>query len=187
MACVDLVDGLEISCNAENKVGGINKRVYIGQLSQLDTVPFTTDADGNIDEINFATASPAYGLHKFTSRKDKQSGTYELAPGENINIYETAVNLELFHYTQEDKDVIMQLVNADDVFVVVQNNAGQMEVFGIEEGLNASAGSGGTGVLLNDKTSFSLTLSGGQKKLPYVFLNGGTLATSISYLDGISV
>jgi len=59
-------------------------------------------------------------------------------------------------------------------------------VFGIDLGLNASALSGGTGTLLNDKTSTTLTLSGEQTSMPKLFLNGGTLAASITYLDNIS-
>jgi len=186
MACIDLLNGITASCEALNKVGGVNKRVWIGQLSQLSS--FDTDVDGYIDTITMATdaSSNDYTLKKFSGKKNKNSGTYELTAGENVNTFNTSFNLEVFHYTPEDRSNLEALINADDVFVLTQTDAGQIEVFGIEQGLNASAGSGGTGVGLQDKTSFTLTLSGEQMNLPKLFLNGGTLAASISYLDGIS-
>jgi hypothetical protein len=186
MACVDLLAGIAASCDALNKVGGVNKRVWIGQLSQI--TGYSQDANGNIETITMDTdaSSNPYTLKKFTGKKNKNNGTYELTSGDNVNTFNTSFNLEVFHYTQEDRENLEALINADDVFVVAQTDAGQIEVFGIDEGLNASAGTGGTGTNLQDKTSFTLTLSGEQRKLPYLFLNGGTLATSITYLDGIS-
>ena len=185
--CVDLLEGLDPSCNALNKVGGVKKRVWIGQISQLGTVPYTTDADGYVDTIAFATASPAYGLHKFIGKKSKHNGTYELTAGDNVNTFNTSAILVLYHYTPADREAIENLVNADDLFALFETEAGQIELFGITQGLNASAGTGATGVLLQDNTAFSLTLSGEQLSMPKLFLNGGTLADSITYLDGISV
>jgi hypothetical protein len=186
MACIDLLNGIAASCDALNKVGGVNKRLWIGQLSQV--TGYTQDAHDFINTITMGqdASSNPYTLKQFTGKKNKNNGTYELTAGENVNTFNTSFNLEVFHYTPEDRANLEALINADDVFVIAQTDAGQIEVFGIDEGLNASAGSGGTGVNLQDKTSFTLTLSGEQRKLPYLFLNGGTLATSITYLDGIS-
>lgn len=184
--CVDLLAGINASCEALNKVGGANKRVWIGQLSQ--TEGYTLNANGEIETITMGqdASSNDYTLKKFTGKKNKNNGTYELTAGDNVNTFNTSAILEVFHYTQGEREALENLINADDVFVIFQTDAGQVEVFGIDEGLNASAGTGGTGVNLQDKTSFTLTLSGEQRKLPYLFNNGGTLATSISYLDSIS-
>ena len=185
--CVDLLDGLISPCLGLNRVGGVKTTVWIGQLSQLATVPYTTDADWYIDTIAFATASPAYGLHKFSGKKSKHNGTFELTAGDNVNTFNTTANLVLYPYTPEQIDAYDNLVNADDVFVILQSESGEIWVYGITQGLNASAGSGGTGTLLQDDTSYKLSLSGEQLTSPKKFLNGGTLADSITYLDGISV
>lgn len=186
MACVDLIEGITASCEALNKVGGVNKRVYIGQLSQLDG--YTKNVSGEIETITMAddASGNPYTLKKFTGKKNKNNGTYELTAGENVNTFNTSAILEVFHYTQAEREALVALINADDVFVIMQTDAGQVEAFGIDEGLNASAGTGGTGVNLQDKTSFNLTLSGEQRKLPYLVNNGGTLATTITYLNSIS-
>lgn len=185
--CIDLLEGLDASCNALNKIGGVKKRVWVGQLSQLAAVPYTTDSDGYVDTIAFATASPTYGLHKFVGKKSKHNGTYELTAGDNVNTFNTSAILVLYHYTPDDRSAIENLINADDLFCLFETEAGQIELFGITQGLNASAGTGATGVALQDSTAFTLTLSGEQLSMPKLFLNGGTLADSITYLDGISV
>lgn len=187
--CVDLISGLDPSCDALSKVGGVKKRVWVTQLAQLNqSTPFSVDGDGYIDAITMALdpSSVAYKLKKFIGKKSKNAGTYELTIGENVNTYNTSFTLVLYHFTPEDREAIESLVNAEDVVVFAETEAGQIEVFGIEQGLMASAGTGGTGTLLNDNTAFSLTLSGEQKKLPYLFDSGTGLAGSISYLDGLS-
>lgn len=183
-SCVDLLQGLEASCDALNKIGGVKKRAYVGQLSQLDS--YSTDGSGYIDGLTFVTASPAYGLYKFSGKKAKNSGTYELSAGENVNTWNTSVILELYHNTPTDREAIEGLVNSDDLFVILETESGQLEVFGITQGLNASAGSGGTGVALQDKTSTTITLSGEQMSLPKYFLDTD-LATSIAALDALVV
>lgn len=180
-SCIDLTAGLDPSCAALNKVGGVNKRVWIGQLSQLNS--YATDINGYVSGITLATYET---LFKFIGKTYKNSGAYEGTIGENVNTFNQSVTLELYHSTPADREAIESLYNADDVFVFVETNAGQIELFGIEQGLNASALSGGTGTALQDKTSTTLTLSGEQTSMPKIFLNGGTLAASISYLNGIS-
>lgn len=175
-------------CDGLESVGGVKKTVYIGQLSQLATVPYTTDADGYVDTIAFLTASPQYGLHKFSGKKGKNNGTWEITPGDNVNTFNTSANLVLYPFTPEQVTACDALAKADDLFVIMPNEAGtKIWVYGITQGLNASAGSGGTGTGLQDDTSYKITLSGEQLSSPMQFLAGGTIADSITYLDGISV
>ena len=158
------------------------------QLSQLGTVPYTLDGDGFIDTIAFSAGSPAFGLYEFSGKKSKNSGAWELTAGENVNTFNTSANLVLYPFTPEQVAACDALVGADDLFVIFPNEAGtKIWVYGITQGLNATAGSGGTGAALQDDTSYKLTLSGEQLASPMQFLNGGTIADSIAYLDGISV
>lgn len=186
--CVSLLDSLDPSCSALKKPAGVNKRVYIGQLTQLSSYaqdPTTKDITG----ITMGSCgSTSYKLKKFSGKKYKNSGTYELAVGENVNTVNQSAILALYHFTSRDKEKIEQLFNAEDLFVIFENNAGQVEVWGIELGLNASAGSGGTGVMLNDPTAFTITLSGEQTTLSRIFNVGptATLAQNLAYLDAIA-
>lgn len=186
--CVDLLEGMISPCDGLNEVGGVTKTIYIGQLSQLGTVPYTTDADGYVDTIAFAAGSPAYGLYKFSGKKAKNNGTWEITAGDNVNTFNTSANLVLYPFTPDQVTACDNLAKADDLFVIMPSESGnKIWVYGITQGLNASAGSGGTGVGLQDDTSYKITLSGEQLTSPMQFLNGGTIADSIAYLNGISV
>lgn len=186
--CVDLLEGMISPCEGLAEVGGVKKTFYIGQLSQLGTTPYTQDANDYIDTIAFAAGSPDYGLYKFSGKKSKNNGTWEITAGDNVNTFNTSANLVLYPFTPEQITICDALVGADDLFVIFPNEAGtRIWVYGITQGLNATAGSGGTGVGLQDDTSYKLTLSGEQLTSPMQFLNGGTFADSIAYLDGISV
>ena len=188
--CVDLLQGLDPSCDALNKVGGVNKRVWIGQLSQLDeTAKYTTDADGYIDVINMATlGSSPETLKKFYGKKKKNSTALEGVIGKNINTINQSVTLALYYSTPDEREAIENLYNADDVFVAIEGNYGAIEIYGIDLGLNASALTGGLGALLNDNTAVIITLSDEQLTLPKQFKSApsATLADDITYLDGIS-
>ena len=183
MSCIDLLNGLDPTCEALTKVGGVNKRVWIGQKSALTS--FTTN--GTTFYVETFTFSVGNGFKKFIGKRDKHFGNVELVDGENVNTFNHIVNLVLYHLTPADKIAIEGLCNAEDLFVLLENNAGQIEVFGIDLGLNATAGTGGTGTLLNDSTAFTVTLSGENLKMPRVFKNTGTstLADNITYLDGL--
>lgn len=189
--------GLDPSCDALKKLGGLAKRVWIGQLSQLDgyTVNETTLDIETLDMVS----SPASTLKKFIGKKLKHSATTPVEVGENINVFNQTVNLVLFHFTSKEKAAIEELVNIEDAFVLVETFAGQIEVYGIDTegsessedpigGLNTSAGDGGTGVSLNDPTQFTLTLSGQHRIMSRIFnvSTSATLAQNIAYLDDIS-
>jgi hypothetical protein len=182
--CVEILQGIDPNCDALNKRGGINKRVWIGQLSQL--TGFTKDSDGYINTVTLAViASIQQTLKKFIGKKFKHAATFEGVVGENVNTINQSLALSLYYSTPAERGAIEALFNADDVFAFVEGNYGGIEVYGIELGLNGSALTGGLQTLLNDNTAVIVTLSGEQESLPLQFKTG-TLAQDIAYLDGIS-
>lgn len=197
--CKNLANGIDPDCDALKKAGGLNKRVFIGQLSQLDAY----GVDGNTLDINSLTmaltGSIPNTLKKFIGKKLKNNGQHDLEIGENINVFNQTINIVLYYKTSRDIYNIEQLANAEDLFAIVENNAGDIEVYGIDTlgsessedpigGLNASAGTGGTGVLLNDTTAYTLTLSGQHRIMKRIFnrTTTATLAENLAYLDSIS-
>ncbi len=198
MACSNLTIGLDPSCEALKKFGGLAKRVWVGQLSQLDGYT-VNDTTLDIETLEMVS-SPQATLKKFIGRKLKSSYTTPIEVGENINVFNQTVNLVLYYLTSLEKSAIEALVNAEDLFVIVESLAGVIEVFGIDTagsgttsddplgGLNASAGDGGSGVLLNDSTAFTVTLSGQHRIISRNFnvSTSATLAQNVAYLDAIS-
>jgi hypothetical protein len=71
--------------------------------------------------------------------------------------------------------------------VFFETDNGEIEIYGLENGLYATALTGNTGEQMQDDTAFTFTLSGLQTSLPKYFLYGGSLATSIAYLDNIGI
>ena len=183
-ACVEIIQGIDPNCAALNKQGGINKRVWIGQLSQL--TGYTLDVNGYVNTITLGLVSSIQQtLKKFIGKKFKHAATFEGEIGENVNTVNQSVALALYYSTPAERQAIESLYNADDVFIAVEGNYGGIEIYGIELGLNASALTGGLQTLLNDNTATILTLSGAQLGLPKQFKTG-TLAQDIAYLDAIS-
>lgn len=187
-ACNDLLAGATASCSALNKAGGINQRVWLTQLSQI-TGYSESSTTKDITAIAMKTTSLApYTLKRFVGKKFKNSTSFPMTVGENLNTFNHTLSFAYYYSTSIELQTLQQLANADDVVAVVEGNDGKVMVYGIELGLNASAGEGGSGLLLNDNTSYLITLSGEQTSTPRYFnvSNGATLAQNIAYLDGIS-
>lgn len=185
--CNDLIAGLNPGCEALNKVGGVNKRVWVGLKANITT---TTDNAGYVNSVSMANVGslPSY-LYKFIGKRDKNSATWALTSGENVNTFNHTAMMELFYSSPTELLSIQKLCNADDLVVFMQMNDGKIIVLGLEIGLNASAGEGGTGTVLNDSTAYKVTLSGEQTIMPQYFSINGTVATlaqNIAYLDTLS-
>lgn len=184
-ACSTDLSELLAGCDAVRKRGGVKKRVWIGRLADIT---YTTDGDGYVDDVTLAVASPPNLLYKYIGRKFKHNGTLEGVIGENFNSITHNVNLLLYYYSPEEKAAIEKLFNAEDVVAFVELEAGQIEIWGLDTGLNASALSGGTGTAFQDSTALTVTLSGAQDTLPKEFRynSSATLQDSIDALDALT-
>lgn len=184
--CNDLLRGVNPTCEALNKVGGVDKTVYIGLKSNIS---YTVDSNGYVNSISMATSGslPTY-LYKFTGKRDKNNWAAPLTAGENVNTWNHTAMLALYYSTPTELDTIEKLCNADDVVVFMQGNDDKIVVLGLQKGLNASAGEGGSGTLLNDNTAYMVTLTGEQTTMPKYFrVNAAaTLATNLAALDAIA-
>lgn len=197
-SCANLTGGLDPSCTALKKLGGVTKRIWATQLSAIDS--YTVNATTlDVETVTLCSTSPATTLKKFIGRKLKNSANVEVQVGENINTINQNVVLVLYHETSLEKKRIEDLINAEDVVVFIETNHGQIEVYGLDTrgsqsssdpigGLTCSAGTGSTGIQLNDSTAFTITLSGPHRVISRIFrtADDSTLATDIAYLDAIS-
>lgn len=195
----NLTSGLDPSCHALKKLGGVAPTVYIGKLSWLDGYTVNEDTLDLETLTMAANGSVDYKLKKFKGKKLKHSATSPLEVGENINVFNQNVLLKLYFSTSLEMSAVEDLANVDDAFVILQNMNGEIEVYGIDTrgsessedplgGLTASAGEGGTGILLNDDSSYTLTLSGQHRVLKRIFniSTTATLAQNIAYLEAIA-
>jgi hypothetical protein len=188
--CATDLAELNASCEAVRKSGGVKKRVWIGRLADINA----TISNGYVTAITLNSASPQNYLYKFIGRALKHSGTIEGVVGENFNSLTQNVLLQLYYFFPDEKAAIEKLWNAEDVVCFLeleakdQNGQGQIEVWGLDVGLKGSALTGGTGILKQDSTALTVTLSGDQDTLPKTFRAGGspTLQDSIDYLNNLT-
>lgn len=184
--CIDILRSIGATCASINQVGGVDKRVWVTQLNQIES--YTFDSDGYINSLvtkQIGSTNYQYQLAKIVGKKNTHSGTYEGVVGDNVNILKQTAILKIYTDSPSDRDKVIDLFDARELVVFFENANGFIEVYGLDKGLDGSALSGGTGVALQDDTVVTVTLSGDQNKLPYYFLVGGSLATSIDYLDSI--
>lgn len=184
--CIDILRSIGATCASLNQVGGVDKRVWVTQLNQIES--YTFDSDGYINSLvtkEIGITNYQYQLAKIVGKKNTHSGTYEGIVGDNVNILKQTAILKIYTDSPSDRDKVIDLFDARELVVFFENANGFIEVYGLDKGLDGSALSGGTGVALQDDTVVTITLSGDQNKLPYYFLHGGSLATSIDYLDNI--
>lgn len=184
--CNDLISEMQPACDALKKVGGVNKRVWIGKKSNIS---YTEDSNGYISSISMGTVgSVSSKLYVFSGKEDKNSFTFPMTAGENVNTWLHTAILLLYYSTPSDLEALNQLANCDDSVVIMKGNDDKFYILGLGKGLKGTAGEGGSGILLNDSTAYSLTLSRDQMEPPHIFrMNASSTPAQIeAYLDNLA-
>jgi hypothetical protein len=187
--CNFLANNQDPTCAALKKIGGNAKAVWFGHTKDIATCTFAA----NGDVATFTLDASTY-LYKYTSKSEKIGVTYNVVTGENVNLFEHSLVIPLYHATQEERKLIQDLCLAEDLFCIIQELSGVLTVLGVnntttgdfdEFGLKTTAGEGGTGVLLNDNTAYTVTLTRNVPNMPMQYKPGTAFATNISALDAM--
>lgn len=188
MSCTELTRGINPNCDATRKAGGLNKRVYIGLLSDLTAVTFAT---GNM-VTNFTFAS-GKGFIKFIGKREKHNSVMALEVGENFSLRNHGLNLVAYYNNADELAALDALIDVEGIFMVVETNSGELEVWGMNKsanfanfGLKASAVAGGSGTAIVDSNIYTMTFNGNHENLQLYFASvpgTSTLATDIAILE----
>jgi len=189
--CTDLTANLAPTCAAIKKSGGIDKRMWLGKLS--DVTAFTAGTGNQITAITFASMK---GLITMTGKMEKNSFTAAGNVGENYTLRTHSVNFVAYYLTPADLAAIDDLIDQEQVFICYETNSGVIEMAGVNLsdnydnfGLNVSAIDGGSGVAKLDASQLALTFTGDQENLQLVFNDTAAgapgLAADIAYLDAL--
>jgi hypothetical protein len=192
MACNELTRGINPNCDATRKPGGLNKRAYIGLLSDLTAVTFGT---GNV--VTGLTFDTGKGFVKFIGKREKHNSVMALEVGENFNLRNHGLNLVAYYNTAEELEALDSLLDVEGAFIVVETNSGELEVWGMNKGTNyanfglkASAIDGGSGTAIVDSNIYTLSMNGNHENLQLYFASvpgTSTLAEDIAILDALVV
>jgi hypothetical protein len=186
-ACDLLLENLDASCPALNKMGGVRKKIYY--VPTEDIASTTIDpVTGNITAITLKSGKQLYYIE---GKKFRHNAATELAVSENgPRLINQTVNLRAFIETQKDKDAVQAVMMLDAVTVILPLNSGKVEMYGYSTngesiGLAVTAGGGGTGTVMGDDTSIGVTFSGPEHNLPVDVQIGDDFADTIAALDAL--
>lgn len=180
--------GVQASCLATKRVGGLNKRIYMSTVSALAAVTF--GAGNSIDAFVFKAGR---GFVKYIGKPDKNSAGTDVEPGANVNIRNHTLSPVVYYETKEDLEAIDNLIDSEGIFAVVETRAGGLEVFGINKtgfdsyGMKVTANPQNSGVLINDDTAFLPVISGGHTNVQLLYKPAVALATAIIALDAQTI
>lgn len=193
MACDALTSNVVASCEAIKKPGGLDKRIWIGLLADLDSVTFGT---GNqITGFSFPTGK---GLITATGKMEKNNMTMALNAGENYNLRTHSMTYVGYYLTADEIAALDALIDQEQLFICYETNAGTIECVGINIGgnfdnfgLQCTALEGGSGTAKLDPSQFALTFTGDHENLQCVFEDTSvpdrTLADDIAYLNTLVI
>ena len=184
--CLDSFDSLLPSCEELKQVGGVNKRLYAVEKNLIASTTFTED--GYLSAVTLCdTGSPANKLKRFWSKKASHNATTDGAKADNgITTYNHTIVAKLYSGTPAHDESIKNLFENDETVVFVENNYGQVLVYGLDYGLTGTTLSAPSGTALTDDTGITVTIAGLQKSLPSRMKVGTSLEDVLEYLDGIS-
>jgi hypothetical protein len=169
--------------------GGIKTRAWIGQVDDR-TGAITKKSNGAIS--SFVLANGAMFITA-KGRAKKGSGASSLTKSEEGGLSnEQTVVLEVAYGTQHEADALIELLRAENKFVLLETNAGQIRGYFWEYGDVSAAAEEGTGTALTDANGvLKITLKGAETDLPIFFEAVNSDATvsqlqaSIDYLDAL--
>jgi len=188
-----LEKGVQASCTAIKKAGGLDKRIYLGAIGDLATC--VIGSDNTLTSITFTATK---GLVKMVGRKEKNSAGSDIEVGENVTLRNQTLSLSVYYDSAGpqatiDLAAIEGIIDNEALFAIVETNAGSLEVFGINKvnydgyGLRVTANPGTSGLILNDSTAFAMVLSGGFTNLQLIYAPATALATNIAALDALVI
>jgi hypothetical protein len=154
--CVQTLAGLARDCEANQ--GGI-REAWIGNYQ--DNV-FTVSG-GQVTAIDSGVS-----FYHYTFKKDTGSftSTLNVDNANGVNYVSTEINL-VFSRMETLKRAEIAALSLGDLVMVVKDSNGKYWAFGAQEPVNASQGSGETGVARGDANRYSITLLDNMTTWPY--------------------
>lgn len=156
MPC-SLTKGFNLDC--KDSVGGIIE-IKIKAFSPADLANFTVNTDGS---VTISTAGQS-GWYKY--ELNKENGTLEEKLTTNIEnrsyAYEATVKFSLYNLSK-DKQIELQLVAKNRLWVAVKTQEGTAWLLGYDTGADLSEVIASTGKALTDKNGYDVTIVSRQK------------------------
>lgn len=172
--------GIGLDCGDLLFPGGVAPDFYVGYVRDLGT-PISLTQAAAVSTLSFV----AYrGLVKFSGQKYAHKFDTAYAEGAGGNGYFThRGTVKLLALSTQDDVEIQRLLQAQDAFVVFQNNNGQWLIAGAGQGMSGMPGDVvTTGQAAGDDVTDTVILEGAEKT-KFIRFDVGTPATTLAYLE----
>lgn len=180
MAC-SISSNLTITCDALKRVGGLNKRVWLFNISDLAT-PIVATTDGYVTNIPLTTYRT---LYKIEGNKFSHSFEVNEQKGEEGNVqWEHKLMLSIVH-TDPTTDAILEDLTVAEVGAVVQTNNNEFIILGAQNGLSSTESQLKSGKKSGDSSSSTITLTGNEQSVYKRFLKTD-VNTTLSILNAMT-
>lgn len=155
-ASCGITSGIGINCDALKRVGGLNKRVWLGNIASLAT-PIVGLTDGFVTNIPLTTYNT---LYSFQGPKFAHAFELNEQRGDEGNVqWEHKLMLKLQNTSPTD-DAVLEDLTVSEVFAIVQTNNLEFLILGAQNGLTATESKLKSGQKSGDTSSSEITLSG---------------------------
>jgi hypothetical protein len=175
-----ITQGFNIDCNSLRRVSGI-KKVWLFNLLDL-TSPIDPLGEGYVGSLELDGYT---GLFFIDSKKNSHQFTSTITVTEGSVSFNQSLVLRVFVDTPEEVAAVADLTVAD-VVAIIQTGNGEYWIAGAENGLTATEGSTTTGRNIGEDIAFTITLTGSER-LPYRMLSRGDAATTLAYLNALTL
>jgi len=171
-----ILESVKANCQT---IGGLDASIYIGRL------PVTKDKakDGSIFGLEFGLCGR---LVKATSRKSVSSLNDAIADTGDSAVVNHSFSIPFYHGgDQRIIDRLNAYLGTENVFLIIEYQAGYFRAVGLDGGLRVTAGSDTSGTATTDPNNITLTFTGSAGEFARV-LKRGSVEDTIAYLDGLT-
>ena len=156
--------GLSTTCDKKKRVGGVKKRLWIGNISELESIAYVgDDPKGAILDFTMASTTMTYVFEGF---KQSHSGGYTWTPQTGGNGYwQHDVFTKFLADTAAEKAILEDLA-VSDVFIILETNSEEFLFYGFKNGLQQTEGVQNSGAEFGSDTTDQLTFTGAELTMP---------------------
>lgn len=179
MGCT-ISSGISITCDALKRVGGINKRVWLFNMTDLST-PIVALTDGYVTNIPLTTYQT---LYKIEGAKFAHSFEINEQRSDEGNVqWEHKLMLKVVN-TDPTMDAILEDLTTSEVGAIVQTNNNEFLILGAQNGLSATESKIGSGQKSGDSSASTVTLTGNEQSI-YKRLLRTDVNSTLAYLEAM--
>lgn len=180
MGCT-ITAGITITCDALKRVGGLNKRLWLFNNSDLAT-PIVATTDGYVTNIPLTVYRT---LYKIEGTKFAHSFEINEQRSDEGNVqWEHKLMVKVVNTTPTE-DAILEDLTVGEFGAIVQTNNNEFFILGATNGLTSTEAKLTSGQKSGDSSASSITLTGNEQSI-YKRLQRTDVNTTLAYLNAMT-